>query len=136
MSITSVHRRSMIFEAIFREFSRVRFVTKKLFSVGTHRKLLGTLKRESVDRTGLSVSASSWQLLEEETSSYRTRQWIPASKFLALSDVFLRDPAQTSRPRYIRKYRVAFDIKVSATRLKLRQEKSFPSFLDPASKIR
>ena len=103
MSITSVHCRSMISEAIFHEFSRERFVTKKLFSVRTHRKLLGISKRESVDRTGLPVSPSSWQLREEETSSHRTLQWISASKFLAFSGVFLRDPAQASRPRYVRK---------------------------------
>ena len=52
--------------------------------------------------------------------------WISASKFLVSSGVFLRDLAQSSRPkRYQKKYLVVFDIKISATRLKLRQEKSF-----------
>ena len=126
MSITSIHFRSMISEAVFHEFSGEGSVGKKLFSVRTHRKLLGTLKQESVDHTRLPALPSSWQLLVEEKSSYRILHWIPASKFLAFSGVFLRDPAQTSRPKiYQKKYRVVFDIKVSATRLKLRQEKSF-----------
>ena len=106
----------------FRQIS----VGKKLCSVRNHRKFLGTLKRESGDHTPLPASPSSWQLWAEEKSSHGTLHWIPASKFLAFSGVLFRDPARTSRPKiYHKKYRVVFDIEVSATRLKLHQEKSF-----------
>ena len=43
----------------------------KLFSVRTYRKLLGTLKRESIDRTRLLALPSFWQLRAEEKSSHR-----------------------------------------------------------------
>ena len=111
---------------VFHEFSGGRSVGMKLFSVRTHRKLLGTLKLKSVDRTRLPTLPSSWQLRAEEKSSHRILHWIPASKFLAFSSIFLQDPAQTCRPKvYQKKHRVVFDIKVSVTRLKLRQEKIF-----------
>ena len=112
---------------VFHGFSEGKIRRKETVFGQNSPELLRTLKRESIDRTRLLARPSSWQLPAKKKSSHRIFYWILASKFLAFSSIFLRDPAQTSQPKiYQKKHRVIFDIKVSATRLILLQEKLFP----------